>query len=182
MMLTQHTPTVQDNEPTEILGYYGPISNSIISELGDFVRICFADDEKISRKIFAVFIELMQNASFYSHSSLTLRDEKSCGVGKLSIWHDTTSYYIECGNLVNAKTASLLDESVQHINSLDHQALRRYKREKRDSPKQEGSRGAGIGLIQVALLSNNPLQVTFTPRGETHFDYHTTVKIDKPLN
>ncbi len=166
----------------EILGYHGPISDPIISEFSDFVRSC-VEQEKASRKVYAILIELLQNASFYSLASLRIRGQKDYGVGSFSISHDANAYYIECTNLVSAHAASRLDASVRLINSLDHQGLRRYKREKRDTPREDtsDSKGAGIGLIQVAILSENPIHTSFTPHEEDAFFYSTKVRVNKSI-
>lgn len=172
-------PITIQNEPQEVFSYKGPITHTIISELGDFIKIWLSSDEKVSRKVFAILIELLQNASFYSQSSMVVNSEKEHGIGAFTISHDSNFYYMECANLVTTTTASKLDQAIEHINSLDHQALRKYKREQRDRPQEEGSKGAGIGLIQVALLSKNPLKASFTPKGNDYFYYCNKIRIDK---
>ncbi len=177
-MLFEDT-SIAYNQPQEVFSYNGPMSHTIISELGDFIKVWLSDDEKSSKKVFAILIELLQNASYYSKSSITVHENQEHGVGRFILSHDQDFFYMECGNLVSTSTASKLDQAIEHINSLDHQALRKYKREQRDKPREEESKGAGIGLIQVALLSSNPLQASFTPKGNEYFFYSNTIRINK---
>jgi hypothetical protein len=62
---------------------------------------------------------------------------------------------------------------------LSHDDLRKYKREAREAPQLEGSKGAGIGIIQAALTSDNPLEVDAIQVDDNFSFFSLTVKIDK---
>lgn len=172
----------EHKEFREVFSYHGPVSNPIISELGEFIRVWLQKEQKMSRKVFSVFIELVQNISSYSKSLMSIKEDVEWGVGRFALSHDEDFFYLESVNLVTTAVAAKLDESIEFINSLDHQALRKYKREQRDKPASSESKGAGIGLIQIALLSNNPLQASFQQYGEGFFYYSNKVKISKALH
>jgi len=88
------------------------------------------------------------------------------------------SYTFVTGNLVrNEDIISIIDKS-EIINSLDREELREYKREQRKLPHGPKG-GAHIGLIQVALTSDNPLDVEVTPIDDDHSFFSIAVKIDK---
>jgi hypothetical protein len=57
--------------------------------------------------------------------------------------------------------------------------LRDYKREQRSLPQGVRSKGAGIGLIQAALTSGNPLQIDSMAVDEQFTFFSLSVTIEK---
>ncbi|NJO03938.1 MAG: hypothetical protein HC880_21705 [Bacteroidia bacterium] len=142
-----------------ILSYKGPLSDVLLSELSRDIRTkLHREDSSTGKKVFAVFMELAQNVLFYSKEENVFGGYKN-KVGTLVIVQDDTHYRLITGNLVFKKDIPQLQEKCEVINSLDREALRKYKRSLRNAPREEESKGAGIGLVQAALTSDNPLEV-----------------------
>ncbi|MDX2302216.1 MAG: SiaB family protein kinase [Microscillaceae bacterium] len=142
-----------------LLSYKGPLSDVLLSEFSrDIRRKLDNEDPKIGKKVFSVFMELAQNVLYYSKEENLFGDNKD-KVGTLVIVQNDTHYRLITGNLVFKKDVPYLQEKCEVINSLDRDALREYKRNLRNEPSGEESKGAGIGLVQAALTSSHPLEI-----------------------
>ncbi len=145
----------------EITSYNGPISSAIISEMAQYLRWRYAQEDRVNRKVFAIFIELAQNMSFYSNDQAVMENGNTCGLGKIVLYQTPGTFVFKCSNKISKEQEAALSGGLEIINSLDKDGLRHFKREQRDKPRKEGSKGAGIGLIQIAILSENPLETSF---------------------
>ncbi|WP_154658287.1 SiaB family protein kinase [Eisenibacter elegans] len=161
-----------------VIAYRGPITDVMIAELSREVRQKTAHTPKTGKKVFAVFMELTQNMLYYS-AEKTYFGQDPNSIGMLFLSFDLQEgYTFGCGNLVENPYVPELVENCNIINSLDRDSLRDYKRQQRNAPQRERSRGAGIGLIQSAITADNPLDVVFTEMNERYTLFELTVKID----
>ncbi len=161
-----------------LISYKGPITDIIMAELSRDIRDKFADNPRASRKLFAIFMELAQNILYYSAEKKTIGTREE-SVGTILITEASEHYTFACGNLVDNAYIQDLAESCDLINSMDREALREYKREKRSGPSHERSKGAGIGLIHVALTSENPLSVQYKQVNDEATFFALSVKVHK---
>lgn len=160
-----------------IISYKGPVTDVILSEISRDIRHKFAEDRKTSKRLFSIFIELAQNILYYSSEKINFADRRD-SIGTILITKQKDKgHTFSCGNLVEAHFVEQLIESCEKINSLDRDGLREYKREMRMAPQSERSKGAGIGLIQVALTSRSPLKVEARPVNDEYSFFSLTVKI-----
>jgi len=160
------------------ISYKGPIDEKILQAIGAHIESILSGHPKAGKKIFKIFIELAQNISYYSAEKSIYKESKEIGSGMILIGETEESYTFVTGNLVkNEDIFSIIDKS-EIINSLDREELREYKREQRKLPHGPKG-GAHIGLIQVALTSDNPLDIEVTPIDDDHSFFSIAVKIDK---
>lgn len=148
----------QISQENILLSYKGPLSDKLLSEFIRDVRGKFQSDKKVGKKVFAVFMEVAQNVLYYSKEE-NIFENKRDKVGTIVILRDDDTYRIITGNLIYKKDKDAINEKCKIVNSLDRSELREYKRKLRNQPSEGESKGAGIGLVQAALTSNNPLQV-----------------------
>ncbi len=150
-----HTQISQDNI---ILSYKGPLTDVLLAEFSRDIRQKLQEeDSKVGKKVFAIFMELAQNVLYYSKeiNHFGNRDK----VGTLVIVQNDTEYKLITGNLVYKTAVQKLLEKYEAISTLDRDALREYKRKLRNDPQNEESKGAGIGLVQVALTADNKIEI-----------------------
>lgn len=164
------------NDRNVLISYKGPVTDVIMSEISRDIRNKFAESPRISRKLFSVFIELAQNILYYSAEKVIFGGRRD-SVGTIMVTTHDDFFYFECGNLVEQQYAGELLESCDKINSLSREELRKYKRETRNNPAGSRSKGAGIGLIQTALTSGNPLEVDFKKVNEQFSFFTLSVKV-----
>ncbi|MBX2840165.1 MAG: SiaB family protein kinase [Flammeovirgaceae bacterium] len=163
---------------SEIVFHSGVIDELVISSIGTRIRERFADSPKINRKLFSIFMELTQNIFFYSAERI-IESETEKGIGSITILEEGRQFIVRCSNLVEQKYACELEESCATIKGMDKDALRKYKREQRGKPQGERSKGAGIGLIQVAILSENNLEASVKPENKNFSRYSLEVVVGK---
>ncbi|MEM9982304.1 MAG: SiaB family protein kinase [Bacteroidota bacterium] len=144
-----------------IVSYKGPMSDVIIHEISKDIQNKVIEDPKAGKKVYSIFMELAQNIFFYS-GEVTQFGDKAYRIGSIVLSQDEGNYTLTAGNIVDKKWVPVLWDRCELINSLDRAALRKLKFEARDdNDKSENSKGAGIGLIQVALTSAQPISVEF---------------------
>lgn len=161
-----------------IIAYNGPLTSVIMSEISQDIRQKFVHNPRVCRKIFAIFIELAQNILFYSAEKTNFGFRQD-SVGAILIAQDEEHYYFVSGNKVENRYMKELLVNCNTINTLDREGLRQYKREQRIRPAKNRSKGAGIGLIQVAITSGNPLDVVFQKLDGKHTFFSLSVRVKK---
>ena len=148
----------QISQENILLSYKGPLTDRLLAEFSRDIREKVASNPKSGKKVFAIFMELAQNVLFYSKEENFFEGNRD-KIGTLVILQTENHYRLITGNMVFKKNVESLLEKCEVINSLNREELRKYKRTLRSQPQAGESRGAGIGLVQAALTSNNPLEV-----------------------
>ena len=148
-----------------LISYTGPFDNQILAVIAKNIEMVLSGNPKVSKKIFKIFFELAQNISFYSAEFTEQPGIGPTGEGTLVIQDTPEGYLFITGNMVNRASADNLEAKIKKINKLDRLKLREFKRAERGRPRSEQG-GANIGLIQVALTSENKLRSRFIPVNE----------------
>ena len=161
-----------------LISYKGPVTDALMSEIVKDIRYKLSKNPKAGKKLFGIFIELSQNILYYS-AEVVRFGEKADRVGTILITEEAEAYRLACGNLVESTYIDELIESCQTINEMKKDELRDYKREQRSLPQGVRSKGAGIGLIQAALTSGNPLQIDSMAVDEQFTFFSLSVTIEK---
>lgn len=163
-----------------LLYYKGPFDELILTKIGNYLRTKFSQTPKAGSKIFAIFIEMAQNISFYSAETDLFDDSvKKYGIGTIVVNELEDCYKLISGNMVTHDIASELIEKCSQINQLDAEGLRNMKKEVRNAPRRENHKGGNIGLIQMAIKSENPLEVEMKPFDDIHAFLTISTTIDK---
>ena len=158
------------------LSYKGPFDSKVLSVIGQYILTIVNEKSEASQKLFKIFIELAQNIAFYSGEKSKL-DSKT-GMGVLLIQDIGTHYNLHTGNVIKREDGEAIIEKCEIINTLDRQGLRDFKRQQRNLPRgQKGT--ANVGLIQVALTSENPLKFKMTQMDDNLSFFSITVQVDK---
>ncbi len=161
-----------------IISYTGPFDSQVLAVLAANIEYSLSKNPRIRKKIFKIFIELAQNISYYSLEKLDAGDGNEFGIGILIIREFDNHFTFATGNIVDSKKISPVIHKCETINLLDRDSLRQYKRKLRNLPP--GIKGGGnIGLVQVALTANNPLDYKLIPLSEEQSFYIINIKIDK---
>ncbi len=167
---------VQDNV---LISYAGQFDSNLLSALASNIENNIKSNPVIAKKIYKIFIELTHNISLYSLERIvTEKIPEGVGCGTI-ILKEFNDYYL----LTSANMASKIDidpiiERCSAINSLSREQLRDYKRQQRKLPSSRKG-GGNIGLIQVALTADNPLDFKHVTLNEGEYFYLVSVKINK---
>lgn len=128
--------------------------------------------------MYKVFIELAQNVSYYSARQEKCDEAQFNGVGTLVIreWDDCFTLTTE--NPIMPDHKQKLELHCEGINRVDRESLRQMKRDTRGR-ENERDQGAHIGLMQIGLLSDNPLKYSFINTSEDLPSFSLTATINK---
>jgi len=149
-----------------IIAYRGTFEKSVLSILASNIESSMENNFVLKRKFFRMFLEFAQNIAIYSAEQIQTAENELSGAGLLIIKHNNGNYMFATGNLVETSKIDFINEKVDHINSLDREALRNYKREQ--FKLVENGQRSNLGLLQIALISGNQLIVNSKPIDETH--------------
>jgi hypothetical protein len=150
-----------------MLSYTGYVSEGVLYSLGEALKQKLSldqTDKNVSKRLFSVFVEQVQNIIRYS------ADRQEGGtppvelsVGMIVVGREKEELFVVCGNEISAKAQPRLAERLSALAAMDKEELKQHYRERlKEDPDQE-SKGASIGLIEIARRSSRPIE----------FDFHT---------
>jgi len=161
---------MMDDHQIQII-YDGPIWASGIDGWAEVLLKRLEYEEpatNVSQSVFSVFVEQMNNMLMYSAEKdvQTRADgkqtETSKGIFILGVHN--SQYFIQTGNTVTAASADILKTRIDFLNTLDKKGLRQYYRQQiNEENKNPESRGAGIGLTEIARRASAPIKYEFEP-------------------
>lgn len=159
----------QFNQGRILLCFNGPISRSLIEEIGCALKnYLLADDAKpwAITDVFGIYIELTQNIRHYATRHGYGEAESSATV--VVARNTDGRYIVMAGNLVEYDDGEALLAHVQTLAAMDKVALKTaYKEQLRQPRDNNATTGAGLGLIDVARKASMPLNATLTEINDT---------------
>lgn len=147
--------------------YSGPIAQTSIEGVGNTLRRNLEAEDAgntTTLSVFSIFIEQVQNILNYSAEKLRKEeaDENELRVGVVVIGHEQNGdYFIYCGNKIYNQDIPKLKNNIENIRSLNKDELKVLYKERRKMETEPGSKGAGLGLIEMARRSSEPLTYSF---------------------
>lgn len=165
------------NKQQVILTFKGTISQEILADVGISLRSKL-NTYNISKKTFAIFVELAQN--IYHHSAqkeYSVSKGRTAGIGVILIQDKIDHLILSSGNLIENYKIEGLEERCEYINNLGDEDLRKYYMKQRKRPT--GGVGANIGLIDMARRSGNPLEYQIVKIDDKHSFFALSVKVNK---
>lgn len=166
--------------------YNGPIWADGVEGIGHTLRKRLEFDELplvTSQSIFSVFVEQMNNMVHYSADKQQFVSESAgkdfdVATGVFLLGQIDKQYFIQCGNKMKNEQTQLIKERIDYLNSLDKIELRKYYKERiKAEDDNKESKGAGIGLIEIAKRASSKMEYSFTPLedGYSFFTLYVTV-------
>lgn len=165
------------NKQEIILTFKGTISQEILADVGISLRSKL-DSYTISKRTFAIFVELAQN--IYHHSAqkeYSTVKGRTAGVGVILIQNQKDNLVLSSGNLIENFKVEGLIERCDYINTLDDNELKDYYVKQRKRPT--GGVGANIGLIDMARRSGNPLEYQVVKIDDENSFFALSIKVNK---
>ena len=140
------------NSQQIMLCFNGPISRSLIEDA----------HPSAAMDVFAVYIEMTQNISHYTRARQWT--EQEAGATVVVSRNEDGRYVVSAGNLIELPDGENLLRAVESLAGLDKVALKAaYKEQLRRPRDEERPSGAGLGLIDIARKSSEPLQASLQP-------------------
>jgi len=180
-----YSKMLEDNNIQVI--YSGPIWTSGIDGLAEMMikRLEFDDlPFTSSQAVFSIFVEQINNMMMYSADKDYKNDEdgnsQKISKGVFILGVQGTTYFIQSGNLVTNYSAEVLKERIDYLNTLDKKELRLYHKERLKAENDNlESRGAGIGLIEIARRSSSPIIYEFLPYDDERQYFSMYITVDQ---
>lgn len=152
------------NRSNILLCFNGPISRSLIEEIGNALKNYLHADQaqpNAAMDVFGVYIEMTQNIRHYAIAHHY--DEFDSSATVVVARDDDRHYMVQAGNLVDKADGEALLVTVNALASMDKIALKAAYKTQLRQPRSETARsGAGLGLIDIARKSVLPLSATLT--------------------
>lgn len=154
-------------------------SGSFTPEL--ITRMLFMAKQNISKtgtmkKVYNIMIECLENLTKHGQQKENI-DEKYPAI--FIFGNDASSYYLTTGNTVKNDDIKSLKEKLDKANSLDKKGLRAWYNQILLGDRGVSERGgAGLGIIDIALKSGNPLEYEFKDLDSGFNFFILKVKID----
>ncbi|MBF0293864.1 MAG: hypothetical protein HQL96_01635 [Magnetococcales bacterium] len=140
--------------------YSGPMNEGLLPGLGQLVKQKIAvetDHPGTVQNVFSILVEQIQNVIRYA----TDRDASELGHGTLTVGRDGTGFFVTCGNRVENDQANRLREKLTSIRAMDRDELKVMYRQILKGEVPEGSKGAGVGFVDIARRSSQPIEFDF---------------------
>ena len=158
-----------------IFCFSGPTSQGVVEGIGEALRQKMELETKTQRlagHVFSIFVEQMQNVLHYSAEKAggDPRGDLSHGilvVGRL----DSGEFYISTGNYVHKDDTERIVALLDKMKDMDKAELKAFYKEERRRERREGSKGAGLGMIETARKATRPLEYTLSPSDDGNHDF-----------
>jgi len=167
------------------LVYSGPLWAEGIGGVAGTLKKRLEFDEmplETSQEVFSVFVEQMNNMLMYSTEKEQFGpfDEmhSEAPKGTFILGTKGKAYFIQTGNMMRNESVEFVKSKIDHLNSLDKQELRKYYKEQTKlETTNADSKGAGLGLIEIARRISSKIEYTFTPydEGYTFFTMYVMI-------
>ena len=151
-----------------IFFYRGYITEPILTDLAQVIRRKLAVDaisRSLSQSIFSVFVEQLQNVIRYSVDVIPPEREPESDLelrhGTLLFGKIHEGYYVCCINKVLRKDVPRLRGKLEQLVQLDKDGMKKLHKETLRGEIPEGSKGAGVGLIDIAMRAHRGLRFEF---------------------
>lgn len=149
--------------------FVGPISQDLLTEIGDVLEQKMAM-EKASKsailKVFYLVVEKAQNIIHYSAEKVTVENsnggQKEMSVGIILVGIEDSQYYVITGNMIKNPEVAVLSEKLNRVKGMSKSDLKKYYlTQRRKGPDNANSRGAGLGFIDIAKKASKPIEFHF---------------------
>jgi hypothetical protein len=162
-----------------MFAYSGYVTEPVLHGVGEALKrqLEIQDaDTKTVRSVFAIFVEQMQNMIRYSAEKAEgplppASDAKALmeiRYGILTIGKEGRDYVVFAGNLVERADVERLRAKLTRIRGMSKDELKALYKEQLRAAPEEGSKGAGLGFMEIARRASKPIEFDFADVNDTH--------------
>ena len=116
------------------------------------------------RQVFSIFVELMQNVIRYGDDGpqYTNANGEKPSYGMLTVSKKNDELVVFSGNFISKHDAVRIASRLDDLKGRSQEELRKIYKEKLREPTEETSKGASLGLIEIARRSSSPPEYTIS--------------------
>ncbi|MBF0126080.1 MAG: hypothetical protein HQM02_02610 [Magnetococcales bacterium] len=146
--------------------YSGYMTEAILSGLGQAIKqklALDAADANTAQGVFSIFVEQMQNVIRYSaeREPEATTENSVLSYGTLTVGREGHDFFVTCGNKVEHDHAARLREQLTMIQQMDRNGLKALYKQILKGEIPEGSKGAGVGFVDIARRASRPIEFDF---------------------
>ena len=138
-----------------LVSFKGAVSQDILTEFGTMIKSSLSAETKTNR-IFAVFVELAQNILHYSAEKIP-NSQGSAGVGIIILKEKQNLFFLSSGNMVSNESVEKIKAKCEKVNAMNKDQLKAYHQELIRGGRPDGSKGAGLGIVDIARKCDSPI-------------------------
>ena len=149
--------------------FSGPTTQGVLESIGDALRRrmgCENADTNTTQRVFAIFVEQVQNIIHYSADCGPCAEDLRCGV--VVVGNADGKFFVICGNKIERGHQQHMETRLKQVQGMDKAQLKALYKELRRQDPEEGSMGAGLGLVDMARRASEPLEYHMLPLSEHH--------------
>ncbi len=132
----------------------------------------FDELSRLRKKVSFLIVECFQNVVRHGEARIIPSDPQGCFTAR----YDGDSNHISAVNLIHPEHIPELQNLLQSINTLNAEKLKKLYRKLLAEPEMTG-RGAGLGLIEMARKSGEPLSFDFDNEHEGFSNFYLSIKL-----
>ena len=166
------------------LVYKGEITHQVtkaFTSLTETNMMVEEESNSVQKKVFHVIVEFLQNISKHA-DRLPDDNDREEGKGIFLLCKDNESYVITTGNVLKKEKEQSISGVLTNINGLDKEELKAlYKQQIKEGRISEKG-GAGLGFIDIAKKTGNPLNFKFVPINDEYSFFIISSTISRTQN
>jgi len=152
-------------DPGNSLSFAGKVSQDAVDSICTLLESRFGKNWSGSakrKKVMTVIVEVLQN--IYHHSLQGLQsdidpDDAESGIVVLQKQEDDDVFRIGAGNFIRTTDGELMKARFDSVNSMSADELKQFYRQKLKDNEISDKGGAGLGIIEIARKSSEPVSV-----------------------
>jgi hypothetical protein len=156
------------NQDRTLLCFNGPISRSLIEEIGTALKNYLETQQARPAEamdVFSAYIEMTQNIRQYAAQQNYADADAAATV--VIARDEQGRYTVTAGNRVELADGERLVERVRQLAAMDKTELKAaYKAQLRQPRDPAAASGAGLGLIDLARRASAGIEASLSPHGD----------------
>ena len=159
----------------DVFHYYGLMTQDVVLDAAVQIKMALETQHANAadaRRVFSVFIEIIQNAMYYAAELPEHANEK---LAAIVVGKSEGRYYIVCANPIDNQFVERIRSKIEPVRAMKIEelksAFRQQLQNKHWQEEDQISRGGGLGFLTIARNVTEPLDYAFIPANEIVGDY-----------
>jgi len=149
-----------DQKSTVIFSYIGDLVEGMTYTISNKIEEILLEKEvkkSIVKKLFSIVIEGLQNIRLHGEF-----DDEGQKLAAFICWKSHEKFYLSFSNLIDQSAQENLISAIAAINAMDKISLKQHYISIMSNGIMSKAGGAGLGLITMAMKSDNDIITKFT--------------------
>lgn len=163
-----------------IVAYEGVCTHEIVVQLGKELEHLLAASTGVRfKKVFGVFIELIQNIKNYSSETALDQNGTENGVGIIRVSEESLCYTVTAGNCISKNAWERIEAKCAAVKQIPTPDLRTRYNELLRQSQESTSKGAGVGFLDIAIKAGGNWEYEFHPINDEFVFFTITAFVSK---